>query len=155
MTPDDQLGNPYDPPKSSVGDAAVAGPGERAEPKSRWIEVSRDVLMIFLLTGLGGLVIGIATGGPSASPQRYVIALAASNILFGAVGFAISGCLAPRARWRHLGKVAVWVWLLSLLNIAFFGTTVAQWLASSIFVAATMGLGGLISFAFKKGSRRA
>jgi hypothetical protein len=60
---------------------------------------------------MGGFVAGLATGGSSRDPQRYMLAIAASNFLLGAVGFTISGCLAPVSRWRHLVHVAVGVWL--------------------------------------------
>jgi hypothetical protein len=99
---------------------------------------------------MGGFIAGMATGGPEQDPQRYALAVAASNFLLGTVAFAIVGCLAPPERWRHLGFVAIGAWLASLINVVFFGVTVPQWIFGAIFMAVLMGFGGAISYVFKK-----
>src|SRR5262249_26326395 len=73
--------------------------------------IIRDVLIIFVLTALGGFIVGVAMAGPTRDQQKFLHAIALSNISLGAVGFAISGCLAPGKRWAHLGYVAIGVWL--------------------------------------------
>ena|SRR5204863_1412235 len=53
--------------------------------------IIRDVVIVWVLTAMGGFVAGIATGGPSRDAQRFMLAIAVSNFLFGTVAFTISG----------------------------------------------------------------
>jgi len=110
--------------------------------------IIRDVAIIFLLTFIGGFVIGFAGGGRT---PRTMAAVAISNMSLGTVGFTISGCLAVGKRWNHLAFVALGVWLIGLMNIEIAGISFWQWVFSSIFVAIMMGLGGALSYAFKRG----
>lgn len=112
--------------------------------------IIRDIVIVWLLTGIGGFVAGIATGGPDRNPQQFIFAAAASNFLLGTVAFTIVGCLAPPERWRHLGFVAIGAWFTSLINVLFFGVTVPQWIFGAIVMAIIMGFGGAISYVFKK-----
>jgi hypothetical protein len=137
--------NDAPPPVPSVEVPQVA-----PQPRLRPGPIVRDIAIVFLLTALGGFVIGIATGGPSQDSQRFMLAIAASNLLLGIVGFTIAGCLAPPARWEHLGVVAFGVWLAGLINVAFFGVTLTQWMGSAILAAVIMGAGGALSYAFKR-----
>ena len=113
--------------------------------------IIRDVVIIWLLTMIGGGVAGLATDG-SLNSERFMVAVGFANLLLGTVGFTISGCLAPPRRWRHLGFVAFGVWLSSLLNVVFFGVSASVWAAGAIGAAAMMGIGGAISYLFKKDS---
>jgi len=115
----------------------------------RWGSVFRDVLIITALTFFGGFVVGLA-GDPQRHATSYILALIASNIGFGTVGFVISGCLAQGNRWRHLAYVALGAWGVGLLNVVLFGFSLSLWFLSAIFIAIIMGLGGCISFLFKK-----
>jgi len=112
--------------------------------------IIRDVVIVWVLTAMGGFVAGVATGGPQRDAQRFMLAIAASNLLLGTVGFTIAGCLAPHGRWRHLCVVAVGVWIAGLINVAFFGVTILQWIGSLIFVAVITGVGGALSHVFKR-----
>lgn len=105
------------------------------------LRILRDVGIVFGLTLLGGFVIGVATAGSPRGPM-YVAAIAISNLLFSTVGFFIAGCLTIENRWKHLALVGLGVWLASLVNVVFVGTTIIQWIFASIFVAITMGIGG-------------
>jgi hypothetical protein len=109
--------------------------------------IIRDVVIIVALTAIGGFVIGL-TG--ALTSQRGMLAIMASNLLLGTVGFVISGCLARGNRWRHLAYVAVGVWLFGLINVLFFGFGIVQWFFSSIAVGLMMGLGGAVSYAFRR-----
>jgi hypothetical protein len=111
------------------------------------------VAIIFILTAMGGFVAGVATGGPSRDAHRSMLAIVASNLLLGTLGFTISGCLAPPGRWRHLLLVAAGAWLASLINVAFFVLSLPQWIGGAIFIAIMMGFGGALSYVFKRDSQ--
>ena len=115
--------------------------------------IIRDVVIVWVLTAMGGFVAGVATGGPERDVQLYLLAIMASNLLFGTIAFTIAGCLAPPGRWRHLSFVALGVWLTSLVNVVFFAVTIPQWIGGAIFTAILMGLGGAISYAFKRDTK--
>jgi hypothetical protein len=118
--------------------------------KFRFWAIIRDFLIIQTLTGFGGFVIGVATGvGPQVGSKSW-FAHIVSTFLFGTVGFTISGCLTPYNRWRHLGYVGIAVWLSNIYLIFFFGTSLTQWLNNSMFVGIMVGLGGALSYLFKK-----
>ena len=109
--------------------------------------ILRDIVIIVALTFIGGFVIGLAAAPTS---SRGMLAIAASNLLLGTVGFVISGCLAVGSRWRHLAYVGLGVWLAGLMNVLLFGFSIAQWFFGIIGVALMMGLGGAISYVFKR-----
>lgn len=112
--------------------------------------ILRDVLIVWGFTFVGGFVIGFVAGIGRFTPSEFIIAMALNNLLFGAAAFALIGCIAPPGRWRHLFHVALFAWLSTAINIVLFGATVDQWLLSSIAVLIMMGVGGAISFVFKK-----
>jgi hypothetical protein len=112
--------------------------------------VIRDVIIVAVLTAIGGSIVGLASGRADMSSPRFVLGLAASNILLGSVGFVIVGYLAKGNRWRHLAHVAVGVWLVGLLNVMVGMISFGQWFFSVFFVALIMGVGGGLSFAFKR-----
>jgi len=130
----------------------VAQPPSPAKPGLRVGPIVRDVVIVWVLTAMGGFVAGVATGGPQRDAQRFMLALMVSNLLLGTVAFTIAGCLAPPARWRHLGLVALGAWITSLINLL-FGVTIVQWIGGAVFMAFIMGLGGAVSYAFKRGTK--
>ncbi len=111
-----------------------------------WKGVARDVGIVFMLTFLGGLVVGFTASLTGA--ETNITAIALSNIVFGTVGFTISGCIVKLNRFKHLSQVALGVWLLSLINVAFGLVDIQQWLASILSVLLMMGLGGGLSYLF-------
>ena len=112
----------------------------------RWKALIRDAVIIFVLTGLGGFVIGLASAGS----DLPMAAVGVSNIIFMIVGFTISGCIVRRQRFRHLLHVALAVWLLGAFNMLFPAIGLVQWLASIIVIAVSMLIGGGISHIFVK-----
>ena len=100
--------------------------------------------MIYALTALGGFVIGL-TGAEGAQANTAVIA---SNTIFAIVGFSISGAIAKHHRFKHLARVALVLWGVSLLNIPLLGGTIIHWLIGIFWIFAWMGLGGALSYAF-------
>ncbi|HKP38046.1 MAG TPA: hypothetical protein VJT71_14410 [Pyrinomonadaceae bacterium] len=127
----------------------VVQPPSPAEQPVRIGPIIRDVVIVWVLTAIGGFVIGFS-GGAHSDPQRSQVALIISNFFLGTVAFTISGCLAPPPRWRHLGSVAIGAWLTSLINVLFFHVNIAHWVGSAIFIAIIMGIGGGTSYLFKK-----
>ena len=74
------------------------------------------------------------------------------DVFYLIVGFTISGCLATGNRWRHLSFVAAFVWGLNIIVVFFGGSTITQWLEQAVGIAICMGIGGGISFLFKRKS---
>ena len=110
--------------------------------------VLRDVIIVTVLTFLGGFIVGF--GSTDHSSRFYFYGLALSNTLLSIVGFTISGCLAVGNRWRHLALVAAIVWVVSIFNVIFFGLTIIQWAASAIAIAIFTLISGGISLLFKR-----
>jgi hypothetical protein len=111
--------------------------------------VLRDVIIVIVLSGLGGFIVGFASTSRHDSPL-YIYSLALSNSLFCIIGFTISGCLAIENRWRHLAIVAAIVWAVSIFNVIFFEFTIIKWAASAIAIAIFAVIGGGISLLFKR-----
>src|SRR2546425_9921420 len=114
----------------------------------RFGPIARDVAIVWGLTFLGGFVAGLT--GVKHDPHRLTMVLALSNLFFGTLGFTISGYLAPRPRWNHLAYVALGTWLTSLINVVFFHVKLRQWLSAALIMLIIMGLGGGLSYVFKK-----
>ena len=141
----------YSLPKASPPPYSISQPS--SSPTTDGIRVGsivRDVGIVWILTGIGGFIVGFATGGRQQDPQGFILAVIASNFMLGTVAFTIVGCLAPAERWRHLGFVAIGAWLISIVNVLFLGVTVPQWIFGALFMAFIMGFGGAISYVFKK-----
>jgi len=109
--------------------------------------IIRDTVIVVVLTAVGGFIIGLVE---AIGTERELHASAASTLLLGTIGFVISGFLSRGNRWRHLGFVAFGVWLFGLVNVALFGLTITQWIFSSIGIALMMGLGGALSYIFRR-----
>lgn len=114
----------------------------------KWKALTRDVIVIFILTFLGGFVIGVAAGATGSEIPMGAIGI--SNILFMSVGFTISGAMAKTNRFGHLRHVALAVWILSAVNIFLPAIGVITWLSSIIGIGISMLIGGAISFIFVK-----
>lgn len=112
--------------------------------------VLRDVGIVMLLTFIGGLLIGMTMGEDAYyDPDGFLMTLAIVNIVFGSIGFAISGYFAKPNRWSHLFIVALGVWFASLINLL-FGVTMAGWISSIVGVLIMMGIGGGISMMLRR-----
>lgn len=140
-------------PKAMQSATSVTEPqsiptGNQSAPAIRFGPVLRDVGIIWILTGLVGFLIGIAMGGSDIN--RMVAVAGLGNIIFGTIGFIISGSLAKTNRWKHLFAVAIGVWLTSLINIFIIGVAFEQWLISFFLVMIMMAIGGLISYLFNR-----
>jgi hypothetical protein len=116
-----------------------------------WKAVIRDVIIIWILTGIGGLLIGIATAGS----ELPMAAIGISNIILGIVGFCISGCMTEENRWKHLCIVAIFVWLTSIINILIGPFALKNWMFTIFIIFIMMVIGGGISFLIKKTTNNA
>jgi hypothetical protein len=112
----------------------------------RWGTIIRDIIIIWILTALAGFVVGV-TG---AKGQQFILGIAFANLIFGTVGFCISGCLAKSNRWKHLNLVALGVWLVGLINVIVMPITIVSWFFGIIFIYTMMGIGGGLSYIFVK-----
>lgn len=138
---------------TTIPPPVVQPPPPPTEQRVRIGPIIRDVIIVWVLTAMGGFVAGVATGGPQRDAQRFMFAVMVSNVLLGTVAFTIAGCLAPPGRWRHLGFVALGAWFTSLINVVFFGVTIPQWIGGAIFMVIVMAIGGGISYVFKRDTK--
>ena len=111
-----------------------------------WIAVARDVSIVFGLV----LVSSFAAAQliQAQGEEVTVVMIGLSNIFWGTVGFAISGCLAKMQRFKHLFIVAIGLWLVSFVNVAMGLTQVQVWAAGFLLILVMMGLGGGLSYLF-------
>ncbi len=113
----------------------------------RWRDVLRDVVIVWLLTFTGGIVAARVGEGPKAP------VLAASNVITGVIAFTFIGSLTPVRRFRHLVVVAFASWLSGLLNVLFFGNSIAAWVASLVYLTLVMIAGWGLSYLFVRTPR--
>lgn len=116
----------------------------------------RDLGIVFGLSFVAGLLCGVGFGfynglhrdaELTSIPEGayYKLTLAACNVVACAIGFFIVGRLHREQRKRHLWFVAIALWLGSLINVAFGGSTVAQWTGSAVITVFCMWVGGWAS----------
>src|SRR3989442_3341978 len=72
----------------------IAQPQVPTDHRVRVGPIIRDVVIVWVLTGMGGFVIGIAAGGSSRDAPRYMLAVLVSQFLLGTV----------RSEERRVGK---------------------------------------------------
>jgi len=111
--------------------------------------IVRDVAMLWVLTFLGGIIAGAARLRHDTEPVWASTGAVLSNVIFGIIGFCIIGCLAKGNRWKHLGYVALFSWLTSIVNV-FLGLPFEMWLGGAYVPFVLMGAGGGLSYLFKR-----
>jgi hypothetical protein len=131
-------------------DTSVAPPPLVREP-IRWKIVLRDIVVIYLVSLLGGFVIGFVCAVQGRPPS--VVGIAISNALSVTIGFAISAALSPVRRWAHIGVALPGVWLTGLPNLL-IGVTLTQWILGLPLLALSMGLGGALSYLLPRRKKR-
>ena len=138
------------PPPVATGMPAQA----QALPRGSSLRIGaviRDVGIIMILTALAGVVLGI--GMSNASEEELLGAAALANIVFGTVGFVISGARVPSGRWKHLFAVAIGLWLAGILNVVLGIVDGGSWFISVFLILLMMAIGGGISYLFNRGQR--
>jgi hypothetical protein len=116
--------------------------------------IIRDALILWTLTFIGGFAMGLTfiLFGDINNKQdiaAFTIAVSLENVLFLILGFTISGFLSEGNRWNHLIIVAFLLWFTSFVNIA-FGFSVIEVIQALPIIWVTAGLGGTISYLFRK-----
>ena len=110
-----------------------------------WRAILRDALGVLLLGFLGALIGDALSGDPNGGIQAVLV------IVMMTAGFCVSGCLAERARFKHLALVAAGVWLIgTIVSAISAGASFSLSLSDIGLIAAAMLLGGLISLAIVK-----
>jgi len=122
-------------------------PTETPNDALRPAAIIRDVALLWVLTLAGGFVAGVAA--PPTDPSRRMMAIAISNVLFSLIGFVLVGYLAGARRWMQLLVVTVILWFTSLINLL-FGLKFFGWLMSLPVLLILMGIGGGISYLFRR-----
>ena len=117
----------------------------------RWKIILRNSIIVFGLSALGGMVIGITIAFSGVQNIPFA-AIAISNIIFGIVGFFICGCITPQERWKYLSYTAITVWVFSLVNLLFAAgkLTLINWFIGLPVTFIFMLIGGGISTLFVK-----
>lgn len=110
--------------------------------------ILKDVAILWVLTFIGGLILGVGLGAAGVQGPSGQIAIGLSNVLFSIVGFCISGASAKINRFNHLIKVAIAFWLINAINIVVVHVSITQWVSSLPITLIAMGIGGGISFLF-------
>jgi hypothetical protein len=122
----------------------------------------RDTVIILALTYGGVFLAALATplNQIDASHDRNMrrVAVFFALIIFMTAGFTISACLARNNRWKHLFRVAVWVWLslclISLILMSLhYKQTIKSVMIEGFVEIICLTLGGALSYVFKKGDR--
>ena len=133
------------PPLVKEIDTSSINVSSAGQNRSNWKTVTRDAVLIYILTFLVGFVIGLT--GPS--PESFALAALAGFIIFLTIGFFISGCIVKNNRFQHLLKVALLLWIFSLANLA-LGATMFNWFVAGILMSIPMAIGGGASFLLVK-----
>jgi hypothetical protein len=106
-------------------------------------KVARDVVLLLILSAIGGFVVGLATAGTS-NAGNFGIGVVAANVVTVISGFAISGALCPGNRWPHLRWVAFFAWIPGVFNLL-LGLSFTDWLLGLPMMYVFMGVGGSLS----------
>ncbi len=102
------------------------------------IRVLRDAVIVMLFIVLGGWV-GAAPYAADAADPLFVDVFRA---VFGTIGFAVGGYLAPSRRPLQMTLTLVVIWLMAGLAIALGGGHAAGWFMVLVFLPIMAVLGG-------------
>jgi hypothetical protein len=130
---------------------APAGAPQLATPAQGKLKagtVLRDAGVIFLVTLILGMLIGVANSGSSL--EELLPAIAITNILSLLVGFTIAAAAAPGNRWKHLAGVAAVIWALSIINVIIGVAPFESWILGIVLTAMCALVAGGISYIFRK-----
>lgn len=114
--------------------------------KIDWIMVLRDVLIVAVLGTLGTLGVTLLLGSTTGRTQ-FAVALGMLTI-----GFALSGSLKGRGRFKHLAVVGLGVWLVVLLDAVVRASERLPGIlvVGTLSVALAMAIGGALSLVIRR-----
>lgn len=144
---------PLDPPTPEAPSADTT-----PKPKTKWLWVLRDVVIVGVATYIGSRLVGFTSHG--LSDAKLMEALSEAFILFMTLGFFVIAFFVRENRARHFLTVATMIWFIgSLPNIIFFHASLTQaltlWLATAPLIAFAMLVGGSAGCAlFKSKTKR-
>jgi hypothetical protein len=137
------------PPPPAVQPGLPTGAPQQQKRSDNFLSgpVIRDFLMVLGLQAIGIFIVSLSAGESSRDGATGV-----SCLLFGTVGFAISGCLAAGNRWEHLCKVAALTMFayIALAGSFLHDSSAKRYLTSALAAFLIMGLGGALSYLFKR-----
>jgi hypothetical protein len=140
------------PPPPPIAGAPIPPSASQQSQKSssdfRIGPILRDAVIVYLLSFMGGLIVGLTAHEPLSNP-RPAAALVISNLLFCIFGFTISGCLATGNRWKHLAYVALFAWFAGVVNVIFTPVTIETWLLGVLVMPFLAAIGGVLSLLIK------
>src|SRR5438067_10287880 len=96
-----------------------------------WRAVVRDAVLIYLLTFLGGFVLGFSGIRVAENPTVYRLV----SSFLSVVALTISACIMKSNRLRHLFLVVVAVWIIASTNIPLGFETFSSWFGSIVYFA--------------------
>ena len=112
-------------------------------------QILTGVALVYGFTFIGGFIIGVAAAASGLPAPVAMVGVMASNLVLSVVAFCIAGVLIKTERFKGLLVVALICWLLSALNMSLIPTfTVLQRAFGIVFILATMGAGGGLSYLF-------
>jgi hypothetical protein len=111
----------------------------------KWKMLIIASVVIYLCSVVCGAVARFVTVMVGQSTSTYAILVGLSNTLCIIIGLTVIGRLASGRAWTHIAIGAVILWLTGLINVAFFGMSVAGWILSVIVIAIMAAIAGGIS----------
>lgn len=107
-----------------------------------WINVLRDVALLYFLVVVGSLALQAMAGPEGLSVGTTVL----SAVVLTSAGFTVSGVLAAKPRLPHLAAVLVVAWLVGLGGLVLFDVGFVEWLLSLPFLVVCLILGGGLAY---------
>ena len=105
-----------------------------------WRSIVRGVVIVYIVAFVAGLVLATVGITPQTDPGLYPLI----SLLVGVIGVAVALHVADTTRPACLVAMGVGIWLLSVTSVLVGAQSLADWLQSSISIAATMLLGRLL-----------
>ena len=109
----------------------------------------RDAVIIFVLTVIGGFVVGVIHGIKPFPNEQFMMLIGACNVLLSIAGFTFSASVIGDKRWSHILLVAFILWPMGLVNLL-VGITIEQWILSLLVLLVCMVFGGILSYLFSR-----
>jgi len=94
------------------------------------------IVLIFVVSFASGFAFGMSNN---------FIGVVVGNVIIIFSGLTIVGCMIPENRWSNIIHVAAGLWLMSVVNVVFFGTSVSSWMWSIGVIAILAVLSGVFS----------